>query len=583
MIKMTSLKKIFRFLKPYTAMIAGAVILMIVEVASNVLQPKYMEQIVDDGVLRMDIDVVVHAGIMMLVVAVVGGIGGFISCVLSNIYSQRFGSDLRKTAFRKIMALSAEQSDVFTPGALITRMTSDTRVVTEFSAVLIQMLVKPLMLFIMGIVMVLMIDPVYGLILLVTLPIQIILLYFFIKHSSAIFRMIQKKTDKLNASALHLVADNRLIKAYVKEDYEAARFDKQSIDLAQTVMKVQLFMAILNPLVMLLLNAVVLAVIFIGGFQVQAQAIQVGSIMAAISYSQQIMMSMMTMGGIFQYVSRSKVSAERLEQVLELEPSVKSGTIELNEPFESMELQNITFRYPRCKDAPLPALDDLSLTIRKGETVGILGATGAGKSTAAQLMIRAYDPDSGTVLINGRDIRNYDLNSLHRQLIPVFQNSDMLNGTLRENIQKGCQCSDEDFDRAVHASMVAEFADNLPQGYDTILSERGASLSGGQKQRVAIARALVRQPSVLIFDDSTSNLDLDTERKVMDNITKAYQHQTMVLISQRIACVTRADRIILLDCGHVAAQGTHAELLKSSPLYQTIYETQIAEGGDANE
>lgn len=580
---MTSLKKIFRFLKPYTAMVIFAVILMVVEVASNVLQPKYMEQIVDDGVLRMNIDVVVHAGVMMLLVAVVGGIGGFVSCVLSNIYSQKFGSDLRKTAFRKIMALSPEQSDVFTPGALITRMTSDTRVVTEFSAILIQMLVKPLMLFIMGIVMVLTIDAVYGLILLITLPIQVVLLYFFIKHSSAIFKIIQKKTDKLNASALHLVADNRLIKSYVKEDYESASFDKQSIDLAQTVMKVQLFMAVLNPVVMLLLNAVVLAVIFIGGFQVQAQLIQVGSIMAAISYSQQIMMSMMTMGGIFQYVSRSKVSAERLQQVMELEPSVKSGSVKLDEPFESLELNSITFRYPRCKDAPKPALDDLNITISKGETVGILGATGAGKSTVAHMMIRSYDPDCGTVLLNSRDIREYDLKSLHDHLIPVFQKSDMLAGSLRDNITKGCKCSEDDFDRAVNAAMVDEFADKLPDGYDTVISERGASLSGGQKQRVAIARALIREPSVLIFDDSTSNLDLDTERKVMDNITKQYKHLTSVLISQRIAGVMHADRIILLDCGHVAAQGSHEELMKTSPLYKSIYDTQFAEGGDANE
>ena len=258
---MTNIKKIIRYLKPYRGMVLLSVILMIVEVASNVLQPKYMEQIVDDGVLQMNIDVVVHAGIMMLVVALVGGVGGFISCVFSNIYSQRFGNDLRKSLFKKVMSLSREQSDVVTSGSLITRMTGDTKVVTEFSSAVIQMVIKPLMLFIFGIIMVVSIDPVYGIVLLVSLPLQIGLMIFFIKRSASVFRVIQRMVDKLNMSAIHIVTNNRLIKAYVKEDYETARFDRQNIDLTATVMKVQLFMAILNPLVMLILNGVVLAVI----------------------------------------------------------------------------------------------------------------------------------------------------------------------------------------------------------------------------------------------------------------------------------------------------------------------------------
>lgn len=262
---MTSFRKIFVYLKPYTGLVIASIILMIVEVGSNVLQPKYMEQIVDNGILPMQIDTVVHDGLLMLAVALIGGIGGFISCICSNIYSQRFGNDVRKALYQKVMSLSAEQKDVVSPGSLITRMTGDTKVITEFSAVVITTVVKPLMLLVLGVVMVMSLAPFYGIVLLVSIPLQIALMVFFIRRSSVFFRVIQKLVDKLNSTAIHIVANNRLIKAYVTEDYEASRFDRQNIDLTGTVMKVQLFMAILNPLVMFILNAVVVAIIFIGG------------------------------------------------------------------------------------------------------------------------------------------------------------------------------------------------------------------------------------------------------------------------------------------------------------------------------
>lgn len=578
---MTGFRKILRYLKPYTGTVIAAVVLMIVEVASNVLQPKYMEQIVDDGVLQMNIDVVVHAGVMMLIVALIGGAGGFLSCVCSNVYSQRFGNDLRKSLFRKVMSLSPEQGDVITAGSLITRMTGDTKVVTEFSSVVIQTVVKPLMLFILGIVMVVSIDPVYGIVLLVSLPLQIALMVFFIKRSSAIFRIIQRMVDKLNTSAIHIVANNRLIKAYVKEDYESARFDRQNIDLTATVMKVQLFMALLNPLVMLILNAVVVAIIFIGGFQIEAGLIKIGSIMAVISYSQQILMSMMTMGGIFQYISRSKVSADRICEIMDTEPCIKSGESALDTEVESIELKNVTFRYPRSMESVYPAIDNVSVKLSRGECVGVLGPTGAGKSTLMSLVIRAYDTDAGEVLINSKSIKDYQLPTLRSKIIPVFQNSDIFPATLKENITAGCACSEEEFRKAVRVARVDEFAPALSAGYDTKIAERGNTLSGGQKQRVAIARALLRNASVLILDDSTSSLDAATEREVLDGIRREYADITLILISQRVSCMKAADRILLMDRGGIAAEGSREELYRSSAQYRAICDSQQPEGGDA--
>ena len=576
---MKNFKQILRYLKPYTVFVVFSVIFVIFEVASNVLQPKYMEQIVDDGVLQMDLDVVFKAGVMMLSVAVIGGICGYISCVLSNIYSQRFGNSLRKTLFRKIMSLSAQQDDAYTAGSLITRMTNDTRVVTEFSSVFIQMAVKPLMLFLLGIIMVLTIDPIYGIILLVSLPVQFLIIRFFIKRSAPVFATIQKKLDRLNSFAMHIVSNNRLIKSYVRENYEAGRFDNQNRDLTSTVMNIQVFMAILNPLVMLILNTVVLAVIFIGGFQVEARMIRVGSVMAAINYSQQIMMSMMTLGGIFQYVARSKVSAERLTAVLNREPALPSGK-QMIDRIDKLSLSHVSFRYPQNQDAQRNVLEDISLEVRGGECIGILGTTGSGKSTIARLLIREYDATDGQVTYNGVDVKDIDTKSLRDQVSVVFQNSDMFSASLRENITKGAVFSQEDFDTAVRSACVDEFADDLRGGYDAVISERGASLSGGQKQRVAIARALLRAPQVLVFDDCTSSLDLETEAKVLERIQTNYRDKTRIFISQRISTIMGADRIILMDDGRVVAFGSHRELFDSCELYRSIYQTQNPEGGD---
>ena len=390
--------------------------------------------------------------------------------------------------------------------------------------------------------------------------------------------------DKLNASAIHIVSNNRLIKAYVREDYETAGFDRQNIDLTGTVLRVQLFMSILNPIVMFILNAVVLAVIFVGGFQVEAAAIQVGSIMAAISYSQQIMMSMMTLGGFFQYISRARVSAERLAEVMDMEPAIVSGEKTLGGAVESIALRNVTFRYPRSKDSKLPAIDGVTLEIKRGENVGVLGATGSGKSTLASLIVRSYDPDGGEVLINGENIKNYSLHDLRSRIVPVFQSCDIFPASLRDNITRGCtDYTQEDFDRAVRSACVDEFADGLVNGIDTVIAERGNTLSGGQRQRVAIARALLRKAQVLILDDSTSSLDLETERAVMDNINQNYPEVTKIVISQRVSSVRSADKIVLIGNGRVTASGTHAQLMESSEQYRLIFGSQNPEGGDAHD
>lgn len=581
---MRDFKKVFSHLKPYKLLIVLSVLCMAVEVAANVLQPKYMEQIVDVGILEMNMDTVIHAGLIMLAVALIGGIGGYISCIFSNIYSQRFGNDLRKGLFKKIMQLSAQQDDACTVGSLITRMTNDTRVVTEFSSVVIQMVVKPLLLFFFGIAMILSIDYVYAVILIISLPVQFLIMRFFIKKSAPFFKNIQDKTDKLNLSAMHIVSNNRLIKSYSRERYEVSKFNEQNVDLTDTMLKVQLLMSLLNPLVMFILNGVVVAVIYIGGFQVQANAIQVGSIMAAINYSQQIMMSMMTFGGVFQHISRSKISAQRLAELMDNEPAIQSGDQKLPQCTNTISFRNVSFRYPQHKDAKLPVLDNISFDIHNGASIGILGTTGSGKSTLARLLSREYDVDEGSITFDGVDIRDLDLTDLREKVTVVFQSSDLFQRTIKENIT--CANKDhteEEFEKAVHCACVDEFAPNLQSGYDTLVAERGFSVSGGQKQRIAIARALLRNSQFLIFDDSTSSLDQETERTVLTRIKENYANKTKIIISQRISSVIDTDMIILIRNGRIDSIGSHETLMKESQLYQTMYETQNLEGGAHHE
>ena len=582
---MKYISSVFRFLKPYAALVAFALFFMAIEVGANILQPKYMESIINDGLLRVDMASVRINCILMLSVALIGGVGGYTSCVFSNIYSQKFGNALRKAVFEKaIKSESQKKTDGIDSGAVITRLTMDTRVVSEFSSILVQMLFKPVLLFVFGIVMILTINVYFGLILLVALPLQIGVMIFFIKRSSKFFRTIQKLTDGLNRFALFISSNSRLIKSSVTEKYEAGRFNQKNTELTDEIYTVQRFMAIFNPLITLILNGVMILVIVIGDFQVQAGMIMVGSIMAAISYSQQIMISMMTVGGVFQHVARSVTSAERLTQILDEETPDESARKALDAPFETLSFENVTFRYPQNPDARLPVLDGVDLTVRRGEKVGIIGTTGAGKSTLAHLAVMLYEPTAGRIAVNGEDMRGFSAASVREKIAIVFQDSDVFSGSLRENIVKGLgEYSPEDFDKATATALVDEFAANMPEGYETSLSDRGTSVSGGQRQRIAIARALVRDPELLIMDDCTSSLDSKTEAAVFENIAANYPGLTVIVISQRVSSVMDADRIVLLDNGAVGAVGTHGELCLSSDSYASLYRAQCAIGGDVGE
>lgn len=574
--------RILQYLFPCRRLVFFAALLMMAEVALNVWQPKLMAEIIDDGVLLSDMQVILRSGMLMLLVAFFGAVTGYTSCVLSNIYAQRFGNSLRKALFGRAMRLSAEQLGQYTEGTLITRITADTRVLSEFSAVLIQTLVKPLLLFVFGSVMVFTINPSFGWIVLMAVPVQLLFMLLFIRKSAPMFRSVQQKLDRISTLALQLVRSNRLIKAYGREDYEAERFGEANRSLMQTNLQVQQLMAIMNPLILLLLNGVMMLILYVGGLQAEAGTGHVGQVMAAISYSQQIMMSLMMAGMVFQFIARSRASAERVDEILRLEPKPDGGEYAGEGPVSELELDGVSFRYPGSEDDRF-VLRDVSLCFRRGQRTLIIGATGSGKSTLSQLLTRRYDPSAGEIRLDGHALAEWSGEALRDKISYVFQDSDFFSGTVADNIRFGTrgECSDEQLRRAAETAQALEFITSFKNGFQERVSERGLSLSGGQRQRVAIARALLRRPEVLVMDDSTSNLDAETEKRLFAALREA-GIPIVIVIAQRLTGLLDAEQIVLLHEGRVEAVGTHAELLRQSDRYRAIYASQCTEGGDAD-
>lgn len=570
-----------RLLLPYRPHIVIASLLMLIEVGFNVWQPKLMQKIVDEGVLGSDMDLVCKMGLLMLGVAFMGGLGGFLSCIMSNTYAQKFGNDLRKELFSKVIRLSDSQISKYTEGTLINRITADSRILSEFSSILIQMIVKPFLLFLFGSVMIFTINRPFGLIVLLAVPVQLAIMFFFISKTSPLFASIQKKLDKISSLALQLVGNNRLIKAYAREDYEAERFDEANRSLMNTTLRVQKLMAVLNPLILLLLNGVMLLIIYAAGIQVQTGYIastesNIGQIMAAISYSQQIMMSLMMAGTVFQHVAKSKASAARIDEILAMDSEIKSGPVEDAGEITEIKLENVSFSYTDDENARL-VLSDICFEVKRGQRVLIVGATGSGKSTLVRLLSRSYDPSSGTILLNGHPLTELSLNELRKKISVVFQDSDFLADTIAANICYGSDSSDEqEMKRASSIAQADGFIEGLKNGYKTKLSENGMSVSGGQRQRLAIARAIMHKPEVLIMDDSTSSLDSDTEKALYEGLKDA-GIPIVIMVAQRITGLTDADLIVLLNEGRVEYTGTHEELMAKSARYREIVASQSAD------
>lgn len=570
-----------KYLKKYWFFALLAPIFMIGEVSMDLLQPELMSRIIDDGVLGINnggvgnLNTVITIGLKMVGFVALGGICGVMSGVFANLCAQQFGNDVRKAAFKRIMEFSFEQTDKFSTGSLITRVTNDITQLQNFVMQCLRGFVRTSMLFIGGIACMVSLNMEFGIIIACALPFVAVCVVYFIAKANPKFTVLQKKLDKVNNVMQENVSGARVVKAYVKEDYETERFEKANNELVSTQLDVLLLLSYMTPIMNIILNLSVVAVIKVGGIQVSAGSATPGNVMAAITYCSQVLNAVMRMTMIFQTASRGIASKKRVMEIINCEPAIKSGTYNKETAVKGkVEFKNVSFAYPGMDNENV--IENFNLVINPGETIGILGATGCGKSSLVNLIPRFYDVTKGEVLIDDVNVKDYDLQVLRDKVSIALQKPEIFSTTIAENIVWGDSSADsEKIRQAADIAQATEFIDNRPDGMDTQVSQGGHSLSGGQKQRVAISRAVLKNSEILIFDDATSALDLKTEADLYSELSAKKYDVTRIIIAQRIASVKNADRIVVMDNGRLADVGSHSELIKTSEIYKDIYESQL--------
>jgi ATP-binding cassette subfamily B protein len=597
---MRATRKLGAFLKPYRRWAALAPLLMALEVAMDLMQPRLIQRIVDQGVLRSDMSVVVGTGLSMLGVALVGLAGGVGCGVFTVLAAQNFGADLRGALFRKVQGLSFGNLDRLETGGLITRLTNDVAQVIEAVMLLLRVMVRVPLLLVGSLIMAVLTSPRLALIFVALIPVVLAALIWIINKTFPMFGEVQRRLDRLNTVMQENLAGVRVVKAFARAAHELKRFHGANNSLMDQNIAAVRASALTMPIMMLALNGGVVAALWFGGVQVGAGGMQVGQLIAFINYLSQTLMSLMMISMLVVRFARSEASAARIQEVLESQPDLASrpGALAAFAPAGRVAFEHVSFGYDlETRDLRFEAshsgrgdtslkpqasslvLKDISFVAEPGQTVALLGATGAGKSSLVNLIPRFYDVTSGRITIDDVDIRAIDEAALRGAIGIALQESILFSGSIRDNIRYGRPAaSDEEVIAAAKIAQAHDFISRLPGGYDSIVGQRGVNLSGGQKQRIAIARALLSKPALLIFDDSTSAVDVETESKIQAALAGLPARPTRIVVAQRISAVLSADTILVLDDGQVVAQGAHDELLASSSIYREIYESQMDNG-----
>lgn len=570
-----------KYLRKYWLFAILAPLFMVGEVLMDLVQPRLMSTIVDEGVLGLSnngvgsLNIVLTEGLKMIIFVIIGGTCGIMCGVFSNIASQNFGNDLRKDTFKKIMSFSFEQTDKFSTGSLITRVTNDITQLQNLIQMVMRGFVRTFMLFAGGIICMMTLNLSFGAVIACALPFVVICVVYFLSKANPLFSKLQHKLDGVNNVMQENVSGFRVVKAYVKEDYEKKRFGKSNEELVKTQLNVLMIFSYMQPIMNIILNLSIVAVIKVGGIQVAAGNVTPGNVMAAITYVTQSLNAVMRMTNMFQTASRGIASGRRVNEVLNCEPAIKNGSYTDNPAVHGkIEFRNVSFAYPGMGDEKI--LDNINIVINSGETVGILGQTGCGKTSFVNLIPRFYDVTEGSVLVDDIDVREYNLKNLRKRISTALQKSEIFQSSIRDNIAWGNpDATEEQIKNAADIVQATEFISRTKEGFDTLVTQQGTSLSGGQKQRVAISRTILKDAEILIFDDSTSALDLKTEADLYSMLKDKYPETTKIIIAQRIASVKDADRIIVLDNGKISAVGTHEELLNTSEIYKDIYNSQL--------
>jgi ATP-binding cassette subfamily B protein len=574
----------------------------------DLLQPRLVQRIVDEGIARGQMPIVLNTGLTMVAVALVGLVGGMGCTIFAILAGQSFGADLRGALFRRVQALSFGNLDRLETGALITRLTNDVTQLQELVMMLLRVMVRVPLLLVGSLIMAIVTAPQLALIFVALLPLVLAALIWVIRTTYPMFGEVQRRLDALNTVLQENLAGVRVVKAFARASHERTRFGGANERLTAQNIRAVRTSAVTMPFMMLALNGAVVAAIWFGGLQVHAGDLQPGQLIAFINYLAQTLMSLMMISMLVVRMARAAASATRVREVLESTPDVRAAPdpVPLPAPRGRVAFEGVTFSYgvppversnvqrstfnvqrsivPSFDETDDPVLKNISFVAEPGQVVAILGATGAGKSSLVNLIPRFYDVSEGRVTLDGVDVRELDGAALHRSVGVALQESVLFSGTIRDNIRYGRpDAPDEEVVAAARMAQAHEFISRFPEGYDSLVGQRGVNLSGGQKQRIAIARALLTNPAVLILDDSTSAVDVATEAKLQAALAELPRRPTRVVVAQRISTVLAADTILVLDDGRVAAQGTHDELLVSSPIYREIYESQMENGSVAHD
>ena len=576
---MSELRKLSKFAKPYTKEIILSVALLGLVVVADLSIPRLVQVIIDEGVAQQDIEKIISTSLLMIGASILSALFMIGNTVFAVRTARNTEADVREAIFKKIQTFSFGNLDDFTTGQLLTRLTSDLNQVQMFLVMLLRMFTRAPLMFIGSISIMILTNFELAKIMFVLIPLTTILVTLFIRRVQPFFSKVQEKLEYLNQVMQENLVGIRVVKAFVRRDYENKRFEDANLQLFETQLT---FMQLLNtffPLIMVIMNLGTVAIIYYGGLQVFAGETSVGTILAFVNYVFSTMFPVMMLSMMAGQISSANASSERIMQVLDLEPEIqnKPQPIELTEVRGKVEFKNVEFSYK--EDGGDPVLKNITFTAEPGQTVAILGSTGSGKSSLINLIPRFYDATKGQVTIDGVDVRNINMDSLRRHIGISLQDVALFSGTIKDNIRYGKpDASDEEVIKSAKIAQAHEFITGFPEGYDTIVGERGTNLSGGQKQRIAIARALLICPQILILDDSTSAVDIETEIEIENGLEEYFADTTKFVIAQRISTVLNADKILVLDEGKIMSEGTHIELMATSPIYKEIYDSQLGMG-----
>ncbi len=565
-------------LQGYKRQAIKAPILIILEVICELLLPLVMSEIVDTAIPSGDVNYIFKMGLIMLVLAGISMFCGVFASKYAAFASQGFGANLRQCLFDKVQEFSFADIDRFSSASLITRMTNDVNAMTMMLAMGLRMLVRAPVMLVAALCISFTLNAKLALVLVVVIPLMLIAVGGLMFICTRLFETMQKKIDNLNNTLQENLVAIRVVKIFVRADYERKKFKKSNDELMNAALAVGLRIIAILPIMMLAMNGATVAVLYLGGRMVMNATFDLGQLQAFINYIVQILMSVMMVAMSLLQLSRAQACAHRINEVLNTEPSVEDKPEAekqvLPAPKGEVEFRDVSFKYVATGTGD-DVLSHISFDVKPGQFVALVGGTGTGKSSLVNLIPRFYDVTGGAVLLDGVDVRDYPLEELRSRIGMVLQTNVLFTGTIRDNLKWGKEdATEEEIIQAAKDAQAYDFIMALPDGFDTMLTQGGTNVSGGQKQRLCIARAMLRKPAVLILDDSTSAVDSATEAAIRESFAKNLKDTTVIIIAQRISSVQYADEILILEDDHIAARGTHDELLRTSPIYQEIYQSQ---------